>query len=70
MRHPQYTGIFLFTLGWLIHWPSIVTLFLWPVLTASYVWLSIQEEKEMIETYGDEYINYAKKTKRFIPYLI
>jgi protein-S-isoprenylcysteine O-methyltransferase Ste14 len=70
MRHPQYTGIFLFTLGWLIHLASIVTLFLWPILTASYVWLSIQEEKEMIETYGDEYINYANKTKRFIPYLI
>ncbi len=70
MRHPQYTGIFLFTLGWLIHWPSIVTLLLWPILTTSYIWLSIQEEKEMIEIYGEEYINYTKKTKRFIPYLI
>ena len=32
MRHPQYTGIILFTFGWLVHWPSIVTLVLWPIM--------------------------------------
>lgn len=67
MRHPQYTGIFLFTLGWLIHWPSVITLVLWPVLTASYVWLALQEEKELVEVYGESYVEYARRTKRFIP---
>ncbi|MCL5027403.1 MAG: isoprenylcysteine carboxylmethyltransferase family protein [Bacteroidetes bacterium] len=70
MRHPQYTGILLFTLGWLVHWPSIVTLALWPLLIIMYVWLAKQEEKQAIDEYGDDYIAYAKQTKRFIPYVI
>ena len=70
MRHPQYTGILLFTLGWLVHWPSIVTLVLWPLLIVMYVWLAKQEEKQALEDFGDEYISYAKQTKRFIPFII
>ncbi|MCL4551086.1 MAG: isoprenylcysteine carboxylmethyltransferase family protein [Bacteroidetes bacterium] len=70
MRHPQYTGIFLFTFGWLVHWPSIVTLVLWPILIVMYAWLSKQEEKQALEEYGENYIVYAKRTKRFIPFVI
>ena len=70
MRHPQYTGIFLFTLGWIMHWPSVVTLVLWPVLTAAYVWLAKFEERQAIEEFGEVYKEYSTKTKRFIPGLI
>lgn len=67
MRHPQYTGIFLFTLGWILHWPSVVTLALWPVLVAAYVWLSRFEERQAAEEFGAEWDDYAGRTKRFIP---
>ncbi|MFA5804554.1 MAG: isoprenylcysteine carboxylmethyltransferase family protein [Melioribacteraceae bacterium] len=70
MRHPQYTGILLFTFGWLVHWPSIVTLALWPILIVMYTWLAKQEEKQALEEFGEDYIKYAKRTKRFIPFLI
>jgi methanethiol S-methyltransferase len=70
IRHGQYTGIFLFTLGWILHWPSVITLLLWPVLIGAYVWLAKQEEKQAIEEFGTAYIEYAKKTKRFIPFLV
>ena len=70
MRHPQYTGIFLFTFGWLVHWPSIVTLALWPILIIMYTWLTKQEEKQALEEFGEDYIVYAKRTKRFIPFVI
>ncbi len=70
MRHPQYTGILLFTLGWLIHWPSVITLILWPVLIGMYVWLAKQEEKQAIEEFGADYVEYAKRTKRFIPFVV
>ncbi|MFA5833931.1 MAG: isoprenylcysteine carboxylmethyltransferase family protein [Bacteroidota bacterium] len=70
MRHPQYTGILLFTFGWLVHWPSIVTLVLWPILILMYVWLAKQEEKQALEEFGNEYVMYANRTKRFIPFLI
>ncbi|MDP3940038.1 MAG: methyltransferase, partial [Deltaproteobacteria bacterium] len=45
IRHPQYTGIFLFTLGWLVHYPTAITLVLWPILMIAYVWLARLEEK-------------------------
>lgn len=70
MRHPQYTGILLFALGWLVHWPSIVILVLWPLLIVMYVWLAKQEEKQAIEDFGEEYTAYAARTKRFIPFVI
>lgn len=70
IRHPQYTGIFLFTLGWILHWPSIVTLILWPILMLAYIWLARQEEKQAITEFGEEYLEYMKRTKRFVPFLI
>jgi len=70
MRHPQYTGIFLFTFGWIMHWPTVLTLLLWPILIAAYVWLARFEEKLALEEFGDSYRAYAAKTKRFIPYLV
>ncbi|MFQ5604508.1 MAG: methyltransferase family protein [bacterium] len=67
IRHPQYTGIFLFTLGWILHWPSIITLVFWPILVAAYVWLARQEEKFVTEEFGDDYLKYARNTPRFVP---
>ena len=70
MRHPQYTGILLFTLGWIVHWPSLITLLLWPVLGTAYIWLARQEEKQALAEFGDEYTAYAARTKRFIPFIV
>ena len=70
IRHPQYMGIFLFTLGWILHWPSYVTLSLWPVLIAAYVWLAKKEEEMMEDEFEYEYRKYSKKTKMFIPYIV
>ncbi|MFQ6115110.1 MAG: methyltransferase family protein [bacterium] len=67
IRHPQYTGIFLFTFGWILHWPSVITLVLWPILVAAYVWLARHEEKAVIEEFGDAYRQYARRTPRFFP---
>jgi protein-S-isoprenylcysteine O-methyltransferase Ste14 len=70
MRHPQYTGMFLFTFGWIVHWPSVATLMLWPVLMAAYGWLSLREERQAREEFGAPYADYAARTKRFVPFLI
>ncbi len=70
IRHPQYTGLMLFTFGWLLHWPSVLTLILWPILVAAYVWLAKREEVEAIEEFGEAYTEYAHSTKRFIPFVI
>ncbi len=70
IRHPQYTGILLFTFGWLLHWPSIVTIVLWPLLLAAYVWLAREEERQAVAEFGDQYRTYAERTKRFIPLVV
>ncbi len=70
LRHPQYTGLLLFTLGWILHWPSLITLALWPVLAAAYVWLARQEERQALEEFGEAYAQYARRTKRFVPFVV
>ncbi len=67
MRHPQYTGIYMAILGQLIHWPTIPTLVLSPVIFAAYYTLARKEEKVMIERFGDEYKAYAEKVPMFFP---
>ena len=67
MRHPQYTGIFFAIFGQLIHWPTIPTLLLFPLIVAAYYTLSRKEERVMIENFGDEYRAYVKKVPMFFP---
>ena len=68
VRHPQYTGLLLFTVGWLLHWPTLLTFLLWPILAMAYVWLARREERELASAFGDAYRGYAEKTPRFFPW--
>lgn len=67
MRHPQYTGFILMTLGLLVHWATIPLLVMWPLLIIQYIRLAKKEEQEMITQFGDEYREYMEKVPRFIP---
>ena len=67
IRHPQYTGFLLMTLGLLVHWATLPLLIMWPLLVRQYVRLAQMEEEEMIEKFGQEYEDYMMKTPRFIP---
>ncbi|MFC2154506.1 methyltransferase family protein [Candidatus Altiarchaeota archaeon] len=62
VRHPQYTGILFVAFGWILHWPTVLTLLMFPVLVWNYVGLAHQEEKEMGKLYGKEYKEYKEKT--------
>lgn len=67
-RHPQYLGIILIALGWFIHWPSILTLVMLPVLVYFYYKLALEEEEEVMDGLGEsvKYEEYRKTTPRFI----
>jgi len=67
LRHPQYLGFILITLGWLIHWPTIPTAAMWPILVVMYYMLAKKEEKEMKNRFGDKYLQYIEKVPMFIP---
>ena len=67
VRHPQYTGIFLAIFGQLIHWPTIPTLALFPLIVWAYVRLARKEEAQMIARFGDEYLAYRARVPMFFP---
>jgi len=67
VRHPQYLGLILVTLGWLIHWPTILTVVMWPILVFMYYNLAKKEEKELEEKFGERYLLYKKNVPMFIP---
>lgn len=69
MRHPQYTGIYVITLGFMIQWPTVTTLILWPFVIAMYYRLARREEADMLAEFGDEYRRYMERTPMFFPRL-
>jgi len=70
IRHPQYTGLFLIMLGWLLHWPTLLTLVLFPIMVLVYRRLALSEEKQLEAGFGAEYQDYAARTPRFFPGLV
>ena len=70
VRHPQYDGFILIMLGFLLQWPTLVTLMMFPILVTMYVRLARREEREVLSEFGDEYRRYAARTPAFLPRLV
>jgi len=70
VRHPQYTGLFLLIAGFLVQWPTLITVLMAPILLYAYVRLARQEERFMTERFGDTYVRYERQTPRFFPPLV
>lgn len=66
VRHPQYVGFILVMSGFLLQWPTILTLLMFPVLVWMYVRLARLEEQEAIAAFGDAYREYAKRVPSFV----
>ena len=67
VRHPQYVGFILVMFGFLLQWPTILTLAMFPVLVFMYVRLARTEEREALAEFGDEYRAYMAEVPGFIP---
>jgi protein-S-isoprenylcysteine O-methyltransferase Ste14 len=67
VRHPQYVGFIMVMFGFLLQWPTILTLLMFPVLVWMYIRLAHQEEREAITEFGDAYRQYAARVPGFIP---
>lgn len=67
LRHPQYSGFVLMIVGFLIQWPTIITLIMAPILLIMYTKLAKKEEKKMLELFGGKYEEYRKQVPAFIP---
>ncbi len=69
IRHPQYAGFVLIMLGFLMQWPTIPTLLMFPILVFMYVRLGRREERDAAAEFGANYERYAGKTPAFVPRL-
>ena len=69
VRHPQYVAFILIMFGFLLQWPTLVTLVMFPVLVTMYVKLAYREEREVRTKFGEAWDRYAADTPAFIPRL-
>lgn len=67
IRHPQYFAFILIILGFLLQWPTLITLIMAPVLIVRYVTLARGEENQMRTKFGQVYREYRSKTPGFFP---
>jgi protein-S-isoprenylcysteine O-methyltransferase Ste14 len=69
VRHPQYLGFIVIMLGFLLQWPTLLTLLMFPVLVVMYVRLARREERDALAAFGDAYRRYAEATPGWFPRL-
>jgi protein-S-isoprenylcysteine O-methyltransferase Ste14 len=69
VRHPQYLAFIMIMSGFLLQWPTLVTLVMFPILVYMYVRLARREEREVIAELGEEYRRYMRATPAFIPHI-
>ena len=67
VRHPQYLGFLLFTLGMNVLWITFSALLLWIILAVLYYRLAKKEDKELEERFGEEYLNYKRDVPMLMP---
>jgi protein-S-isoprenylcysteine O-methyltransferase Ste14 len=67
IRHPQYAGFALVMTGFLLQWPTLITLAMYPVLLYAYARLARNEERDSIARFGEAYTRYMHDVPAFIP---
>lgn len=67
VRHPQYLGFLLVIVGFLIQWPTLPTLVLFPVLVVAYTRLARREERELATRFGERWATYSRRTPMLLP---
>lgn len=69
IRHPQYVAFVIIMAGFLLQWPTLVTLVMFPILVVMYVQLARHEERDSEKEFGKAWLDYAARTPRFVPRL-
>ena len=68
VRHPQYTGLFVGLFGeGVVHWPTVFSVILFPVIVLFYTLLAYREERRMLEQFGEQYRTYQQQVPMFFP---
>lgn len=68
LRHPQYLGLILIVIGFLVQWPTLPTLLMAPILILRYLRLAKEEEHELEFVFGEAYRQYRKEVPGYWPW--
>lgn len=68
VRHPQYSGLLIGLFGeGVVHWPTVFSVTVFPLIVLAYVLLARREEQHMIAEFGDAYRAYRRRVPMFFP---
>jgi protein-S-isoprenylcysteine O-methyltransferase Ste14 len=70
VRHPQYVALAVAAWGLAVMWPRFLTLTLFAVMLFLYYLLARDEERRMLNRFGDGYRAYMERTGMFLPRLV
>jgi protein-S-isoprenylcysteine O-methyltransferase Ste14 len=68
LRHPQYVGLILVVIGFIVQWPTFPTIVMAPILIVLYVRLSRREDADLAAASGEAFLDYAARTPAFVPW--
>jgi len=69
IRHPLYSSLLFLTWGVCLKKPSAETIIIAAISSAFLFLTALSDEKECIAYFGQPYVLYMKKSKRFVPFL-
>jgi protein-S-isoprenylcysteine O-methyltransferase Ste14 len=67
VRNPMYLGTVLFYLGLIVLTVSLAALIVWLVTCVYYNMLANYEEMRLQEKFGEEFVEYKKSVRKWIP---
>jgi protein-S-isoprenylcysteine O-methyltransferase Ste14 len=67
IRHPQYVALALAAWGLAVMWPRFLTLTLFAIMLFLYFLLACDEERRMVNRFGESYQRYRSRTGMFLP---
>jgi protein-S-isoprenylcysteine O-methyltransferase Ste14 len=70
IRHPMYSSLLFLAWGALLKSVTVNTIILGAAASLALVATAKSEEAENVERFGQEYRDYMKRTRRFVPFLM
>ncbi|MDX2444152.1 MAG: methyltransferase [Bacteroidales bacterium] len=70
IRHPLYSSLLFLTWGIFLKNPTIQLLLISLISTTVLYLTAIIEEKECVKHFGTKYVEYMKRSKKFIPFIV
>jgi len=70
IRHPMYASLLWLAWGIFLKQPTVMAALLGILASVALYITATWEEKQNLEIFGDEYLAYMRRTKRFIPYVV